>query len=133
MKLCVRVTAVGLWAFSGSAHASDPTGLLPFLLGCLVVLTLLALGVSRILSLLLVGTPRLFVCWLPVAVLWAPVPVGKTVLPAAIVLLDFPNMVDGDVYRLIITEVTTIALWMVACIYWSRSAEKKPNDGRFPR
>lgn len=123
MKRFTKCWGAALCVLSNNALASDFSALIPPLLGVLAVVTLIAVGVFWIFSLFFSGVTRLFVRWLPVVVLWAPVPVGANefmIFPAAFLLLDYSNMVSNDFLRVLLAEIATISVLLMVCFYISR-------------
>ena len=114
--------AAALCILSGDALASDPSVLIVLLLGALVIVTLIALGVSWVVSLFFNGTVRLFVRWLPVAILWAPVPnkdIG-VVFPAAFSFLAYADLVASRVLAVVVAEAIAITVLLAICWHVNR-------------
>ncbi|MGQ0802167.1 MAG: hypothetical protein ACT4NL_18890 [Pseudomarimonas sp.] len=127
MKRSVKLGAAAPLSFlSGDALASDPSGIIPLLLGAMVIVTLMAVGLSWIISLFFNGTARFFVRWLPVAILWAPVPskVAGTIFPAAFVFLDYGNLNASEVLAAMVAEAIAIAVLLAICWHVNRKRSR---------
>lgn len=125
MKISVRLLAVVMCTGSCDVMASDPSGLAMVLAGLLFVVTVVAVGVTWFASLFLSGIGRLFLRWLPVAILWAPIPnaAAGSLYPAAFAFLDYRNLEYSEVLVLFVSEVVSILLLLVLCWHLNRKSK----------
>lgn len=118
MKRFTKCWGAALCVLSNNALASDPSALIPLLLGILIVVTLIAVGVSWAISLFFNGAIRLFIRWLPAVVLWVPVPAGADqilIYPAAFALFSYRYLTGRDILLILMAEIIAICVLFAIC------------------
>lgn len=118
MKRYIKCGVAALCVLSNDVLASDPSALIPVLLGILMVATLIAVGMSWIFSLFFNGPMRLFIRWLPAVILWVPVPAGAEqvlIYPAAFALISYKYLTGTDVLLILMAEIIAISVLFAIC------------------
>lgn len=109
----INVSAVG-------SVCSNSSAIFPPLIVLVAFMTAILMVCSWFVSSLLEGASRLFVKWLPLVLLWVPVPVAPGVIfPSGIALIFFIGDQKGGT-RILVAECIGILCFYIACVLWHR-------------